>query len=173
CAGHGMLCEPGVESSEIECEVLDARASELDVREAEALRHDRSGASGESEHLVVQVDTDHPSLRSRELSGDEADLPAAAPEAEDAVPLAHVARRVPTPVVALEHVVRDHAQVLRIVIDRAAERRLSPSRGGRVALAHSSLRIGLTDSLLHASPPSVVLRWDPGDGYATRGLLNE
>ncbi len=116
--GRGDLL---LEAIEVERQILDPAAPELDVGKAGALGHDRRIAPRHLEHVRRHVDTDHPPLGPDHLRGDEADLARAATEIEHRLSGLQVLRRVAAAVVALDHLGRDDLQVARVVVDRAAE----------------------------------------------------
>jgi hypothetical protein len=95
----------------------------------------------ERQHLVVHVDPDHPALRADDLRGDEADLAATAAQIEDRLARPHVARGVAAAVVALDHLARNGLEVVRVVVDGAAQRRLAIPGRRAVALAHCALDV--------------------------------
>jgi len=124
----------GFEAFEVEAEVLDHPAPELDVGEAQPRGHGVAVAPGESEHLGVAVDADDPPAGADDLGRDVAGLAAAGAEVEHGVARPEVGRRVAAAVIAAEDLLGDGLQEARIVGDRAAELRLDLARRRRVAV---------------------------------------
>jgi hypothetical protein len=177
---HRMGLQPSLEAREIEIEVLDAPAAELDVGESHALGHTRCGPACEPEHLVVHVDPDHPTVGAHELGGHEADLAPTAAEVEDRLAGPHVAGGVAASVVPLDHLLWDGLEQARVVVDGTAERGLALHGGRAVALGSRPLRVevaggrahralGDRDSLVHIPNPRArgrrCLRLGGRDGY--------
>src|SRR5262249_24068471 len=125
---------------EVEAQVLDQPAAELDVAVSQSFSHARLMLSGQGEHLAIAVHSDHPPRRADDLCGDEADLAAARAEVKDGIAGPDIGRRVAAAVVALQHLGRDGIQVARLITDRAAQGRLYRPRPGTVALADGFFR---------------------------------
>ncbi len=119
--GDGPLAQGGVEAFQVEPEVLDAALAELDVAVADAFGDDRRVAAGDVEHLVGHVHADDSCPAADDLRGDEADFARAAAEVEHRLAGMQVLAGIAAAVVALDDLLRDDLEVLRIVIDRAAQ----------------------------------------------------
>ena len=122
-------------------------AAELDIGVADGLGDDGSVGAGKIQHLVRHVDADNAALGPHDLGGDEADLAAARAEVEHDVALAHVAGWVAAAVVAVKHLLRDDLEILRVVIDRAAQRGLHGLRAGGIAFLHALADVCIGDDL--------------------------
>jgi len=124
-----------IELLEIECEVLDATFSKLDVRVANPLRHNRCVRARDLQHLVGHVYADHAPVGTDYLRRDKADLAGAAPEIEHRLAFANIFAGIAATVIPLDHFPRNYLQELGIVLDGATKFRLRGLRTGSVALA--------------------------------------
>ncbi len=147
---HRLLGEPLLEQVEIERQVLDPAAAELDVGEAQPLGDHRRRAPGHRQHLGGHVDADHPALGADHLGGDEADLAGAAAQVEDRLAGLEVAAGVAAAVVALEHLVGDHLEVAGVVVDGAAQVGLALAGAVAVTLFDRLFDVGKAHLLAHS-----------------------
>ncbi len=141
--------EPATQGFEVQGEILDAALAEFDVAVPDPLGHLRGGASGQREHVVVEVDADHLAGRADDLGGDEADLPATAAQVQHGLTWREVTAGIPAAVIPLEYLGRDDLQPRRVVVDRAAQRRLHLLCPGTVTLRNRLLHPGGRD---HSRP---------------------
>ena len=152
--GDGPRFQLRVQPLQIQREILDAALAKLHIGKPDPLRHHRRIAPRHLQHRVGHIHADHPPRRAHHLRRDETNLSRPAPEIEHRLPGPQMLARIAAAVVALDDLRRDDFQILRIVIHRAAQRRLTALRPGGVALLHGRFDVdwfhGL--SLLVVSP---------------------
>ena len=139
--GDRILLEPAVDIVSVELQVLDLPFAEFHVAETDRLGDHRAGIVGDIEHLVVDVDTDDPPFGAHDLARNEADLARAGAQIEHRLTGKHILRGVAAAVISLDDHFGDHLQVLRIIINWAAQGRLSRFGCCRVPLANCRINI--------------------------------
>src|SRR5262249_35601534 len=96
---------------------------------------------GEREHLCVGVDTDHAPARTGDLSGDKTDLAASRTEIERDVAFSHESRRIAAAVIAVYDLLRNDAQIFRIVGHGTAQLGHLLQRRPSVSVCHRPFNI--------------------------------
>ena len=131
----GIFAEFVVEDFQIECEVLNAPLTELDVGVADVFRDDGSVAAGDFEHVVGHVHADDFSGGADDLGGDKADFTGAGAKVEHGFAGAQVLGGIAAAVIFLNDFGGYGFEKLRIIMHRATECGLGFGGGGGVALA--------------------------------------
>ena len=86
-AGGGrVLAEVILEQVEVELQVLNTSFAELHIGATQTLGHFRLVLAGQSQHVVVAIDADHPPLGTDDLRGDVADFSTARSQIEHRLP---------------------------------------------------------------------------------------